>query len=39
MILQNINTAANMALGKKLADKTQHQLLFGYSAAAISLTL
>jgi hypothetical protein len=25
-------------LAKKLADNTQHQLLFGYYAAAISMT-
>jgi len=32
-------TAYNKWLGKKLADITRHQLLFGYCAAVIGWTL
>jgi hypothetical protein len=37
--LDNKPTAANNRFGKKLTDKTQHQLLFRYSAFVPSWTL
>jgi len=37
--LNSISQPPTAGLGKKLADITQHQLLFGYCAVFISLTL